>query len=171
MAAAKTALQMPSAAADMPPVPEGLQRLGQLAAARQRIIAGATDDTLPVRASARGKSEVSHPSRSPLTKHMWSTDRSRASSCRYLGTAGITLALAICGGIIAAARRFSARGSVGGIRIVSRANLSQKHTVYLLQVGRRLLLVGTGPQGAPSLIGEIDDSPEIEPNPHQGEDG
>jgi len=83
---------------------------------------------------------------------------------------GITLALAICGGVVVAARRFSSQGAAGEIRVVSRVSLSPKHTVYLLRVGRRVLLVGAGPQGAPSLISELDDLAEIEPNPHRGEE-
>jgi len=84
--------------------------------------------------------------------------------------AGITLALAICGGVVAVARRFSSQVAAGEIRVVSRVSLSPKHTVYLLRVGRRALLVGAGPQGAPSLISELQDLAEIEPNPHQGEE-
>jgi flagellar biogenesis protein FliO len=81
---------------------------------------------------------------------------------------GITLALTVCGGVVAAARRFSSQGAVGHVRVVSRVSLSPKHTVYLLRVGRRMLLVGAGPQGAPSLISELDDLAEIEPDPLQG---
>jgi len=84
--------------------------------------------------------------------------------------AGITLALAVCGGAVAAARRFSSQGAMGEIRVVSRVSLSPKHTVYLLRVGRRVLLVGAGPQGAPSLISELDELAEIEPDPRQGEE-
>ena len=78
--------------------------------------------------------------------------------------------LAVCGGVVAAARRFSPQGAAGAIQVVSRVSLSPKHTVYLLRVGRRVLLVGAGPQGAPSLISELDDLAEIEPDPRQGEE-
>ena len=44
-----------------------------------------------------------------------------------------------------------------GSASVSRVSLSPKHSVYLLRAGRRLLLVGAGPQGAPALISELDD--------------
>ena len=75
------------------------------------------------------------------------------------------LALAVCGGICAGARRFLPRGTAGAVQVVGRVSLSPKHTVYLLRVGRRVLLVGTGPQAAPSLISELDDYPEPEPLP------
>jgi len=48
--------------------------------------------------------------------------------------------------------------------VVSRTSLSPKHSVYVLRIGRRVLLVGTGPQGAPSLITELDELAEIEPD-------
>ncbi len=82
--------------------------------------------------------------------------------------AGITLVLAVCGGIVAAGRRFLPQGAAGGLQVVGRVSLSPKHSVYLLRVGRRVLLVGAGPQGAPSLISELDDLAEIEPNPRPG---
>jgi hypothetical protein len=44
-------------------------------------------------------------------------------------------------------------------------SLSPKHSVYLLRVGRRVLLVGAGPQGPPALISELDDLTEIPPDP------
>jgi flagellar biogenesis protein FliO len=84
--------------------------------------------------------------------------------------AGITLVLALCGGVAAAARRLSSQGPAGVIRVVSRVSISPKHSVYLLRVGRRVLLVGAGPQGPPSLISELDELAEIEPNHRPGEE-
>lgn len=86
----------------------------------------------------------------------------------WLGTAGIALALAACGWMSVAARRYLpgaslATGSARAtLRVVGRTSLSPRHTVYLLDVGDRVLIVGTGPQGAPSLLGEMSgpDSPE-----------
>ena len=45
--------------------------------------------------------------------------------------------------------------------MVGRASLSPKHTVYLLEVGRRVLIVGTGAQGAPTLLGELTDPEDL----------
>ena len=86
-----------------------------------------------------------------------------------LAMIGITLALAVCGGIIAAGRRFLPQGAGVGMQVVGRVSLSPKHTVYMLRVGRRVLLVGAGPQGSPSLISELDDLAEIEPDAHRGD--
>jgi flagellar protein FliO/FliZ len=85
-----------------------------------------------------------------------------------LAMIGITLALAVCGGIIAAGRRFLPQGAGGGVKVIGRVSLSPKHSVYLLEVGRRRLLVGAGPQGAPALISELDDFAEIEANSPAG---
>lgn len=91
--------------------------------------------------------------------------RPESSSGWWFGTGGIALALALCGGISVASRRFlpSRQGtSPIPIRVVGRTALSPKHSVYLLEVGRRVLIVGTGAQGAPTLLGELNDSVERE---------
>ena len=104
----------------------------------------------------------------------------RSSSLEQRGTAGRIGSvvagddrhhpgLAVCGGIIAAGRRFLPQGAGVGMQVVGRVSLSPKHTVYLLRVGRRVLLVGAGPQGSPSLISELDDLAEIEPDPPRGD--
>jgi hypothetical protein len=85
------------------------------------------------------------------------------------GWAGVALVLAICGGVAAAIRRYVPRVPTAAVQVVGRVSLSPKHSVYLLRVGRRVLLVGAGPQGPPSLISELDDLPESPPNPSQGE--
>ena len=90
-------------------------------------------------------------------------DRADGSDGWYLGMAGIAVVLALGGGIAAAARRFAPGSGAGALQVVSRVSLSPKHSVYLLRAGGRVLLVGTGPQGAPSLISELDEIPEIEP--------
>jgi flagellar biogenesis protein FliO len=95
---------------------------------------------------------------------------SRSSDGWYLGMAGIALVLAVVGGFCALARRFLPLSGSGGVQIVGRVSLSPKHAVYLLRAGRRVLLVGTGPNGAPSLISELDEGPEIELSPRPGED-
>jgi hypothetical protein len=83
--------------------------------------------------------------------------------------AGLAVLLAIGGGIAAAARRFAPANGAGALQVISRVGLSPKHTVYLLRAGGRVLLVGTGPQGAPSLISELDEIPQVEPAIGQGD--
>lgn len=79
----------------------------------------------------------------------------------WVGTAGVAFALAAVGWGSVAARRYLPQGAGPGptpMRVVGRTSLSPKHTVYLLDVGGRVLILGAGPQGAPSLIGELDPS-------------
>lgn len=75
----------------------------------------------------------------------------------WLGTGTAALALAVCGWASVAAKRYRPGGVAGaaGLRVVGRTSLSPRHTVYLLQAGDRVLIVGTGPQGPPSLLGEM----------------
>ena len=79
----------------------------------------------------------------------------------WLGTAGIALALALFGGISLATRRYLPQREGGPLRVVGRTSLSPKQTVYLLRVGDRVLIVGAGPQGPPSLLGELTDPAEL----------
>jgi hypothetical protein len=81
----------------------------------------------------------------------------RSTGGWWLGTAGIALALAACGAISVASRRYLPQNNPALLRVVGRTSLSPKHTVYLLQAGPRVLIVGAGPQGAPSLLGELAD--------------
>ncbi|GAC1469399.1 MAG: hypothetical protein NVSMB9_13190 [Isosphaeraceae bacterium] len=87
----------------------------------------------------------------------------------WLGSAGVALALALCGWGSVAARRYLPRtgGTPGAVgpRVVGRASLSARHSVYLLEVGARVLLVGVGPQGAPSLLGDLTAPEDLECDP------
>jgi hypothetical protein len=169
IAAGTVSLEAESAAAQSPRVPQLLQPIGKSAANEPLATAGTTGDASPPETDTRSQAEVSRAPRSLLLRRFSSNAREGGSDGWYVGLAGIALALAVCGAIVAVASRFSARSSAGAIHIVSRAGLTPKHTVYLLRVGRRVLLVGVGPQGAPSLISEMDELSEIEPDPRQGE--
>ena len=76
----------------------------------------------------------------------------------------LALVLAVCGGIAVAARRLGPRAAAGAVEVVGRVSLSPKHSVYLLRVGRRVLVVGAGPQGPPALIAELEDVPRHRPH-------
>jgi flagellar protein FliO/FliZ len=92
-------------------------------------------------------------------------EQSEGTGTWWLGTGGIALALAICGGLSVATRRgwrWPQIASAGTLRVVGRTSLSPRHTVHLLSVGGRVLIVGTGPQGAPSLLGELTDPDELQ---------
>ena len=79
----------------------------------------------------------------------------------WLGTAGIAAALAVFGGASVASKRFLPSRDSGPIQVVGRSSLSAKHSVYLLRVGDRVLILGAGPQGAPSTLGEVTDPAEL----------
>jgi hypothetical protein len=118
---------------------------------------------------SRGPDIHSRTPRSSLSRRFARADRTEGSENWYLGMAGIAVLLALGGGIAAAARRFAPRTGAGALQVISRVGLSPKHTVYLLRAGGRVLLVGTGPQGAPSLISELDEVPLVEPAIGQGD--
>jgi flagellar protein FliO/FliZ len=130
-------------------------------------------DAAPAHADAPATQEASNPG-NPSTStlkgliHRSRTPRPESLDSSWWGMVGITLALAVCGGIYAVCRRFLPQSAAGAVCVVSRVSLSPKHSVYMLRIGRRVLLVGTGPQGAPSLIAELDDLPGVEPNLGQG---
>ena len=109
------ALVEAQAASDSPAAPAGSQSAGRSAAAPTPASAGAVDDQSPSRAGSRGRDDDSRPSRSVLLRRLSSTARAGGSDGWYLGMAGITLALAVCGGVVAAARRFSPQGAAGEI--------------------------------------------------------
>ncbi len=79
----------------------------------------------------------------------------------WLGTAGIAAALAVFGGASLASKRFLPGRDSGPLRVVGRTALSPKQSVYLLRVGDRVLILGAGPQGPPSTLGEVTDPAEL----------
>jgi hypothetical protein len=152
----------------------GTQKSGTLS--QQSSIAGTTGDSAIVLSPRLSIAE--EPSRARENSRAtrlaaWQRDlRSTgpAGAERWsLAMIGITVLLAVCGGVAAVARRGSTRGGSAAIIVVSRTHLSPKHSVYVLRVGRRSLLVGTGPQGAPALIGELDELADIAPELSPGE--
>jgi flagellar biogenesis protein FliO len=78
-----------------------------------------------------------------------------SSSGWWLGTGGIAVALVVLGAISLASRRLGAVSNAAGLQVVGRASLSPKHAVSLLRIGDRILIIGTGTQGPPALLGEL----------------
>jgi flagellar protein FliO/FliZ len=118
------------------------------------------------------RAETPAPQRRPVARaEGGSTSRNPRSegvstSGWWMGTAGMALALAACGWASLAARRFLPKRATAAssLRVVGRTSLSPKHSVYLLDVGGRVLIVGTGSQGAPSLLGEMLGDEWIDPS-------
>jgi hypothetical protein len=150
------------------------------AAASERSQAGRGDPSLALPGAtgartapaeeSRAEYDDTRPSRSLILRRLSRAARAGSADGWYWGMAGMTLALAICGGLVATARRFFPQGAAGGIHIVSRVSLSPKHTLHVLRIGRRVLLVGSGPQGPPALLSELDDASEFDSSRRHGEE-
>jgi len=136
------------------------------------VVAGSaalSGSSSPANAEGRVPEDRPRPLRSVKPRGSASAARVGRSDAWYWEMAGVAVVLAVSGGLVAAARRFLPQGGAGGLQVISRVSLSPKHSVYVLRAGRRVLLVGAGPQGAPALISELDDFPENEPAAPQGE--
>jgi flagellar biogenesis protein FliO len=118
----------------------------------------------------KGRASAARPASSPWLSRLSRKPPGAGSDSWWLIMGGMALALAVWGGVTILSRRFAPRGASGAFQVVGRVSLSPKHTVYLLRVGQRVLLVGTGPQGAPSLLGELDDFAEPSPSPQSAEE-
>jgi hypothetical protein len=132
-----------------------------------RPLAGGDRGPLRVRGTLPAADAVGHPNLVQSERSFWSpaapgSSRPRLGDGWSAGLGGVALVLAVCGGLAAAAQRLLPRAASGDVRVVGRVSLSPKHTVYLIRVGGRTLLVGAGPQGAPVLISELSDSSAAE---------
>ncbi len=78
----------------------------------------------------------------------------------WAGTVGMALALAAFGGIGLASKRWGITNvrETSLVRVISRTSLSPRHAVYLVKIDDRTLLIGTGPQGPPTLLSEFPSS-------------
>jgi flagellar protein FliO/FliZ len=135
-------------------------------------IAGTTavsSRAVPARPEDRVAGDGVRQSRSIQPRRFASATGARGSDAWYWEMGITALVLAACGGLVAVAKRLSPQGGAGGLRVVSRVSLSPKHSVYVVRAGGRTLLIGAGPQGAPALISELDDFPEIPQPAVQGD--
>ncbi len=75
------------------------------------------------------------------------------------GRCGQAALAALVGWVSVASKRYLPKASAGSVdlRVLSRTSLSPKQSVYLVKVGDRVLIIGGGGQGAPSLLGELND--------------
>jgi flagellar protein FliO/FliZ len=88
--------------------------------------------------------------------------RSPAAAGWWMGSTAIALALALCGAACAAARKYWPQNSTGMVRVVGRVSLSPRQSIFLVRVGRRVILIGAGGQGAPTLLGELSETEQTE---------
>lgn len=99
----------------------------------------------------------------PRSSERKSAGSSASSGGWWLGTAGVALALAVVGGVSLASKRLRPLEHGVALRVVGQVGLGPRHAVHLLRAGDRTLIIGTGPQGAPALLGEW--SELIQPEP------
>lgn len=113
---------------------------------------------------ARVLPSASIPARHPVDRSGTSprdgASRSGSSSGYWLGLVGIAVVLGGVGACRVGVKRLIPAGEAGALnlKVIGRASLSPRHTVYLLRAGDRVLIVGAGSQGAPSLLGELTES-------------
>ncbi len=111
-----------------------------------------TAPSQPVRSGSRG----GHKSSQGETTSGW-----------WLGPAGIAAAFAVVGGASLASKRFGLNLNLGLTRetgpvaVVGQTRLSPKHSVYLVRVGGRVLILGAGQGGSPTTLGEVTDPSEL----------
>jgi len=101
-----------------------------------------------------------HPiSRTPATARDGVREPSSTSGF-WLSSAGIVVAIAAFGAFSLGAKKLRPGADSGpfSLKVVGRTSLSPKHTVYLLKAGNRVLIVGAGGQGPPSLLGELNEA-------------
>ena len=94
-----------------------------------------------------------------------SATKGQTGSGWWIGPVGIAAALAVVGGISLASKRFGLNFGLtaeqGPIRVVGQTRLSSKQSVFLVRVGERVLILGTGPGGPPTALGEVTDPGEL----------
>ena len=77
----------------------------------------------------------------------WPTAVAQGTSDSWsLTMIGITVTLAIFGGLVAASRRFLPQQAGVAMQVVGRVSLSPRHTVYMLRVGTGFCSSGPGPR-------------------------
>src|SRR5579885_642413 len=86
----------------------------------------------------RGSAGDTRPAR--LTRSSWPGGEALDGGWSMMACAA--LVLIVGGGAAVWARRAGPRASAGDIRVVGRVSLSPRHSVYLLRVGRRVLVLG-----------------------------
>ena len=96
------------------------------------------------------------------------SSRGDAGAGWWIGPVGIAAAFAAVGAVSLAAKRFNLNLNLGmareggSIGVIGQARLSPRHSVHLVRVGGRVLIVGTGPAGSPTTLGEVTDPVELD---------
>lgn len=108
---------------------------------------------------------IGQPDRIPMPRRGDKAERegtaSNASTGWWFGTGGIVVALAVFGAISIASRKYLPGQGGDLMQVIGRTSLTARHSAILLKVGEQVFVVGVGPQGAPTLLGEVADPEEL----------
>ena len=96
-----------------------------------------------------------HPIKSADLAGRSSSNVATSSAGFWLSTGGVAVALAVFGAYSLAAKKVRPPSDSPSLRVIGRASLTARQSVYLVRVGDRTLIVGAGHQGPPSLLGEL----------------
>ncbi|MDB5351253.1 MAG: flagellar biosis protein [Planctomycetota bacterium] len=124
--------------------------------------------------AAKAASLAHHPISRPDSSARPGAHPSPTSGGFWIGTGGIAVALAAFGAIGLGAKKLRPGAEAGPLKVIGRTVLSPRHSVYLLRAGDRILIVGAGSQGPPSLLGELTEaevSTPTAPHPHRAHVG
>ncbi len=127
-----------------------------LASAASPCTAQAGDESVSgSAASVSATRETLGPRAADRTRTRLSTGRDRLEP----GWSSLIILLGGCAVLMAAgqlAKRWKPGSALASAQIIGRVPLSPKHTLFVVEIGDRRLLVGAGPQGPPALITELD---------------
>lgn len=118
-------------------------------------VASSAGELAPTGSDADLRTPISRSARGTRRMGGFLGSEGSGSSGWWFGMAGVALVLAACGGLSLAARKYIPQRSSTLLQVVGRVPLSPKQSIVLVKAGGRVLLVGTGPQGAPSYLGEL----------------
>jgi flagellar biogenesis protein FliO len=134
---------------------------------------GADDPSSPTtsKASAPVAALPARPVGAPsfLARRPEAGEKGASGSSWWLGPIGVSLVLvgAVAAGWAARRGGLVPPGREPGPepKVIGRASLTPRQAVYTVRVGDRILLVGTGPNAAPSLLGDWIEPPVAAPEP------
>jgi hypothetical protein len=109
-----------------------------------------------VRAEERAPPPAAIPSQRELLRRPETARRASDNPAKnwWVAPAGIGLVLLAGGALSWSARRHRGTGAADVMRIVARTPLTARHAIYLIEVKDRVLLVGVGTGGPPTLLAD-----------------
>lgn len=130
------------------------------------IVAGSTaladsNDETTARPKTMAIGAFHHPTSPPNARRERSL-LAPSSGGWWVSMAVIAVGLAAFGGLSIAAGRWRGRPTTlaRNVHVVGRTSLTPRHSIFVVRAGEKTLLLGVGPQGAPTLLGDLSPSGE-----------